>query len=108
MCKLTTNESVCNMKPRPQSYGQRCAHVVHNSRWRTRRRKGNYDFLLYFENIYGDQLLNDPCMIDRRLCDMDAEEFMMHGFDSDVSEAEDEPMDTENVSSTEVSQEHKK
>ncbi|KAJ7394445.1 Nucleolar complex protein 2 [Desmophyllum pertusum] len=44
----------------------------------------------------------------RRLCDMDAEEFMMHGFDSDVSEADDEPMDTENVSSTEVSQEHKK
>lgn len=39
---------------------------------------------------------------------MDAEEFMMHGFDSDVSEADDEPMDTEKVSSTEVSQENKK
>ncbi|KAL9969895.1 hypothetical protein ACROYT_G022167 [Oculina patagonica] len=43
----------------------------------------------------------------RRLCDMDAEEFMMHGFDSDVCE-EDE---SENVSRTAIedkpSQEHK-
>ena len=27
--------------------------------------------------------------INRRLCDMDAEEFMMHGFDSDLSDDEE-------------------
>lgn len=39
----------------------------------------------------------------RRLCDMDAEEFMMHGFDSDVCEDDNEPnMAAKNVSQTEV------
>ncbi|XP_020615679.1 nucleolar complex protein 2 homolog isoform X3 [Orbicella faveolata] len=48
----------------------------------------------------------------RRLCDMDAEEFMMHGFDSDVCEDDNEPkMAAKNVSQTEVkdcSQQHTK
>ena len=43
---------------------------------------------------------------------MDAEEFMMHGFDSDVSEDSDAPEKTEKVSASETaqgsSQSHKK
>ena len=40
-------------------------------------------------------------MFHRRLCDMDAEEFMMHGFDSDVCEDDDKPKNaTENTSDT--------
>lgn len=35
---------------------------------------------------------------------MDAEEFMMHGFDSDVSEDDDEAEEAGKVSATEVSQ----
>lgn len=42
-------------------------------------------------------------MFHRRLCDMDAEAFMMHGFDSDVCEDDDEPeVATKNASQTEV------
>lgn len=40
----------------------------------------------------------------RRLCDMDAEEFMMHGFDSDVPDDDNEPEKTQKVSLNEVSQ----
>ena len=51
-------------------------------------------------------------MFHRRLCEMDAEEFMMHGFDSDVCEDDYEPkMATENASQIKVkdcSQQHTK
>ena len=45
--------------------------------------------------------MNSYSMFHRRLCDMDAEEFMMHGFDSDVCEDDDKPKNaTENTSDT--------
>lgn len=76
--------------------------------------KVNYDFLLYFENNFGDQRIINYSVFHRRLCDMDAEEFMMHGFDSDVCEDDNEPnMATENASQTDrevkdCSQQHTK
>lgn len=56
--------------------------------------KVNFDsFALFWQ----DRKIKRPGFTFRRLCDIDAEEFMMHGFDSDVSEDGDEP---ENARST--------
>lgn len=67
----------------------------------------NFCFILRRRD--GDQYLNDRYVFDRRLRDMDAEEFMMHGFDSDVCDDDDEHMDAEHDPQTEVSsQQHTK
>ena len=95
---MPTNESICNIEPNPQTFSQRYLHVLFQDGGREEKMV-NLDFLLYFEIFFGDQWINNYSMFHRRLCDMDAEEFMMHGFDSDVCEDDDEPnRATENAS----------
>ena len=73
------------IKTRPQSSGQRSVHVVQNSRWRIplrrRRRRGKFKFLTCFESKDRETI---DFFLHRRLCDMDADAFMMHEFDSDL------------------------
>ena len=73
------------IKTRRQSSDQRFVHVVQNSRWRIplrrRRRRGKFKFLTCFESKDRQTI---HFFLHRRLCDMDADAFMMHEFDSDL------------------------
>lgn len=96
---MLTNENICNIQANPQTYSQRYLYVFQDGG--RKEEMVNLDFLLYFEFFFEDQWINKNSLFHRRLCDMDAEEFMMHGFDSDVCEDDGEPKSaTENTPQT--------